>query len=883
MKNVIVTLLGLFCCQILFAQADIVSDTTFTTAYPVKLNSCRVLKDGRIACVGERTQGKDVKGFFLLVDPQNNHIEERIFGAFGRQGFTSLAQSDDDCLYLVGYKEVNSTAFGTQAWLMRLDENGKKMLSEQDFGGVGTDRFDKIVWLNNGTGIIAGRTAAQSEGNIWLHTINGITITPRPALGNGTIDNLVELLPTPDKDDIFWLCGNRKNGDYWFTQVSEQGVPVFADKKPKHKGSVSPLLHAAALLDNKLLLTGQIETKNGDNDVWWTTTSGINTEPNIQTIQGRESETPTAVCAIAPNKFWLSVATTTKSKGRGINTHSLRLFQSQKEEKTSVNSLPTNVNVQFLEKKNDGNYLVVGTANDGKSIRFTTFRYTESVVAAKSAPKLEFSDLRMEDKYSANPDGVLSPNERGVIKLKLKNTGDADMREGGQISVQEAQILRGVSIVTKTQYLPILTRGMEYSVSIAVKTSDILDAGNSKINIIVEEQGRQLLTIPFSIRSTSTSRATAGKEIHFQNPASGTREVRTQENTFKIKADVYSDNRVKTSTPTIYKTNVKLDDGKAKPIESKYVESSGRFTFSFETDLQLDTGRNVFYLKYEDTNSDSIVIYFEPEKPDLHILSIGVPYKDIKFTSKDARDFAQTVLGQKGNGFFNEVFVDTLLSERATETKQIERAFERLKNRFVKDNSDRRIKSKDYLIIFISSHGMIREDGRFALLPSDFEEESVVSSTIDYKDMLEKFIAPIDCKRFVFIDACHSGAGKRPTNSELSERLRLANLTTKGLVTFTSCSDKELSFEYKKGENGVFTAALLEVFKGKSVKMMDGSSLSADRDDGKKDDVITIKELTTFLTKRVPDLLHTENTILRQTPQCLLNNMPENMTLFIIK
>jgi hypothetical protein len=439
---------------------------------------------------------------------------------------------------------------------------------------------------------------------------------------------------------------------------------------------------------------------------------------------------------------------------------------------------------------------------------------------------------------------------------------------------------------------------MEKMVSIAVKTGEILDAGMSKITIIVEEQGRRLLTIPFAIRSTSTSRATVGKEIHLQNQMSATREVRTQENTFKIKADVYSDNRVKTATPTVYKTNVKLDDPKSKPVESDYVESSGRFKFSFETDVLLDTGRNVFYLKYEDTQSDSIIVYFEPEKPDLHVLSIGVPYKDIKFTSKDARDFAEAIKTQEANGFFNKVYIDTLLSKPMTETRPIQRAFESLKTRFKNEFKEKHIKPKDYLVIFISSHGMIREDGRFALLPSDFEDESVMTSTIDYKEMLDKFIAPIDCKRFVFIDACHSGAGKKPSNADMSERLRIANQTTKGLVTFASCSDKELSFEYKDGQNGVFTAALLEVFKGKAIKLRSGEELSADMTKNGTikttegttsaivkghDDVVTINELKTYLTLRVPDLLQYENAMLRQTPQCSLNEMSENMTLFIIK
>lgn len=889
------TLLYLLLLQsfLLFGQVDIVSDTVINTNYPVKLNQCIVTKDGRIACVGEQIQGNTVLGYFLLYNPKSADKEqgiiEKTFGGAGRHSFMSIAEADNGTFYIVGYFDSRLPATGVEGWIVQLDEDGISLLHDQKIGHAGDDRFEKITWLDNGTGIVVGYSASLPEGNVWLHTLESRNkIVNRLPFGGNIVGDIVNLMPIPDKSDMAWICGNtRRKSGVWMQQINYLGTQS-AFQEFKNRGKLS---QADALVSNRLLLAGDIKNNEENTDVWWLEASGLSKPTNIPKIDSNDTEIPTAVCALSPNKFWMAmrVEPLTK-KGRIKNIHNrIQFFRSGKIEISDDNFMSSDYRVGFLKYlPEDKAILAIGTATEGTRINFTKFKNNIPLTAAKGLTKVEISNPRL---HGTKQENTLMPGEIVSIKFEVKNTGDADMRADGHIIIKEEHLVQGVTISTKELYLLALLRGMTKTLSIPVRSAKDLEGGMSKIKIIIEEGGKEIASKTFDFKSSSImGTATAGKEIHFQNPAPTARETRVSESTYKIQAEVLTDNKIKKTSPTIYKGTYKVPDGKGKPVVTEPVLSSGRYRFNFDQDIELDSGRNVIYIEFEGVKSDSVIIFFEPSKPDLHILAIGVPDKDLKYTCKDARDFADSLVKQAGLGFFANVYIDTLVTAEKTTKQQIGNAFGKLRNRYIKENADRRIKPNDYLFIFISSHGVIREeDGKFALVPSDYDADLANNTTIDYKALIDENITRIECKRFIFIDACHSGAGKgkSPSNSELSRQIKIANSSTKGLITFTSCSSDESSYEHTK--NGVFTAALLEAFSGKPVKIKNNVELRIDMPQEPSNRLssgnswVSVKELTDFLKMRVPSLLSDIDPKQHQTPECLGVNIDENITLFIVK
>ena len=140
-------------------------------------------------------------------------------------------------------------------------------------------------------------------------------------------------------------------------------------------------------------------------------------------------------------------------------------------------------------------------------------------------------------------------------------------------------------------------------------------------------------------------------------------------------------------------------------------------------------------------------------------LAIGPSYKDLKFTQKDALDFVATMYQQRKNGFFGEVFIDTLLGVNATDDA-IYKRLESMLNQSQNLHHPQRIKSSDYVMVFYSGHGT-RIDNEFYLAPHGFTIGERYTSSVNYKDMVNKFISRFNCKSMLFIDACQSGSAEK--------------------------------------------------------------------------------------------------------------------------
>ena len=227
----------------------------------------------------------------------------------------------------------------------------------------------------------------------------------------------------------------------------------------------------------------------------------------------------------------------------------------------------------------------------------------------------------------------------------------------------------------------------------------------------------------------------------------------------------------------------------------------------------------------------SINIIQEDRKPNLHVLAIAPKYDrdnaydSLKYNDNDVQDFMRIMEQQKNNDLFNEVFLDIYTGKDSTETTQLNGAFEQFSKRFETEGVNQ-VLAKDVVVIFYSGHGTI-VDKQFCLVPSDYNAKTEKSTTVNYKDNVIHPLEQLKCHKFVFIDACHSGASgaKALYNPAINESLHLLHTSAKGLITIASCDKDEQSYENDNLQNGYFTYALIEAFEQKDSNRNTGLDL----------------------------------------------------------
>ncbi len=304
---------------------------------------------------------------------------------------------------------------------------------------------------------------------------------------------------------------------------------------------------------------------------------------------------------------------------------------------------------------------------------------------------------------------------------------------------------------------------------------------------------------------------------------------------------------------------------------------------TYSTKLTLNAAK-LYHVRVELTTSKGVVVSntmivrYDPERPNLHILSIGTTNKDLKYTAKDAYDFA-TTLDTLSKGLFKQVFTTTLTDSVLTTERGIRKAFKTIKDNFENPNVENRIFPKDYLVVFISSHGKTSEDKRFKLLPSDYNPSDGDDFAIDYQDVALNALDKIKCHKLVLIDACHSGAARGTKEMADSESLLKLSRAAIGTTTITSCRSDEQSYEDTEWENGAFTEALIEAFTNK--KCTDETGIfSSDGDNNHK---ITINEVYNFIKRRVPNLVKNQKTnrVTEQNPVLNESNLDMDVPIIV--
>ena len=223
-------------------------------------------------------------------------------------------------------------------------------------------------------------------------------------------------------------------------------------------------------------------------------------------------------------------------------------------------------------------------------------------------------------------------------------------------------------------------------------------------------------------------------------------------------------------------------------------------------------------------------------KPTLYVLAVGVskytnPELQLQFPAKDAIDFSQSMLKQKGLLYENvelRILTDELANAESIRTGlnwlQTETTF------------------RDVAMLYMAGHGVNNNVGDFFFVPVNADLNMINASCVGYREIKETIDA-VAGKILVFMDACHSGnvLGNNQRRAAMVSQA-IADLTDSenGAVVFTSSTGRQFSLENPEWNNGAFTKALVEGLNGKADLF------------GKE--TVTVKSLDSYVANRVKEL-----------------------------
>ena len=239
-------------------------------------------------------------------------------------------------------------------------------------------------------------------------------------------------------------------------------------------------------------------------------------------------------------------------------------------------------------------------------------------------------------------------------------------------------------------------------------------------------------------------------------------------------------------------------------------------------------------------------------KPTLYVLAIGVskylnPDLQLQFAAKDAIDFAQSMLLQKGLLYENVEL--RLLTDNRANAENIRDGLNWLQHE---------ITYRDVAMLYMAGHGINNNVGEFFFMPVNANLERLNATCVSYRE-IKGTIDAIPGKVLVFMDACHSGniLGNTQRAAMLSQAINDLTGVDNGAVVFTSSTGRQFSLENPDWDNGAFTKALVEGLSGEADLF------------GRQ--TITVKNLDLYITNRVKEL-----TGGRQSPTTIIpNSVPD--------
>jgi len=777
------------------------------------------------------------------LDKNGNELWRKSFGGKLWEELNDLTILPDGSILFCG--ETNSLGNGKQDfWLVKLNNNGF-LQWERTYGGREADIATSILPLFNG--------------NIWLAGSSLSLINKK-----GATKSAARIIEIDASGNLQWEAdyGGDNNEDINYLCQIHDGSVLFSGWTESNTQNIKDawMVRFPAPEMNRLLAKGNLRLK--ESKIWLNTPDGL-LKPGVQSYISFQLNNQEANLI---ENIRIDVNHIDGQKGIQINPS------------VYIQPLQPNVNKQINIPVTSGEN--IETKDNLLEIR---------VYSGSDLIKTVTGTIKSLNPKAATLRFVQTKTEKEGVDEFSPQTLTVEVQNDGDLPATEVQINfmlpKGILALSASE----VKLGIINSKSLKKATfrfQKTVQFEGNEVTIQINALDNQLTSISktvstrFDVITTSQS----SNIIVFNNPKASQKRTDWSNPTFKLEAMFgTTSNNLKLGDAVVKINGVipersKMDEEKLTP-PAAITQGNAMNFYDYENVISLLEGENRVLIELVTPNgviqSNEMIINYKPKQPNLHVLSIGIPHKDLKYTSIDAENFANVFQNQTGmDKVFNKIYVEKKNTRENTRNLDIRAAMEDLRRRYNTDLIGGKINREDVLILFISSHGKTDDNNDFKILASDYDAYGDVSN-IDYKRDILDILNQIDCKKFVFIDACHSGSAQ---GARLVNQARFAleeiNAAYPGLNVLTSSQVDELSYEDDSWGNGAFTEAILEAFSGK----ISANGLNPDPDGDK---IIRFGELYDFLQKRVPTMVM-EKKKSKQMPAKMSKGLGDNIPLFIL-
>lgn len=877
--------------------------------------SIAALPNGNFVLAGKTSSKGNGKsdGWVMYINDKGNPISEKVYGGADNDGFNVVATSDNGDVFLAGYVEQK----GIDLWLIKEVEG--KLVSDKKFSIGSIKNIKSGVADTEGGLVLVGDTKKSETTNkddIWVmkidKTANKIVFN-KPQGDEKTYEEASQIIKTSDGGYAVVGTTNKASGkkmNMWLLKLDVAGNRQW-DENYGDSDFEWGISVTQTITDHFILMGSAIVKDARAKQIYTVATDERGRESQHYYDGGKQDDEGRSIINLYDGSFGIFCYEISLLKGNGgkdvsffvskINepyvdpitpAESTFRFQNWKDaletqQETALSfdlvntssALIKNIQVRFIPpvseivvppisylgfmKRNETRHIVIPISTKAGLIEGEYRMKIQLMVDNKV-----FSESSRDIKIKKGKGKFVEINR---VPLAASDTELKFVIENPNASpTKELKILFTVpnelTPLNKTdfEHIPSIPAGKSKEMTLRLKNNTQGKILKEQITAELYENGTLLRDkVVFDIRHAGQgSNNLPTTRITWHNPdeyTSNIQNIETDKSKYIIQLNVDALEQLAHSDFKVYIDNV-LSEGKMDLADLPKAPGQVKtYLYRYSREIEFTEAKK-YQIRVElakgntSATSRTIIVKYDPERPNLHILSIGTTNSDLKYPSKDAKDFA-TTLKTQAKGLFKEIHTTTLADSSLTTFMGIRRAFRKLKDNYKNENAENRIFSKDYLVVFVSSHGKTSEDKSFKLLPSDYNTIDGDDIAIDYQEIVMKNLADINCHKLVFIDACHSGAAgsKAEVNSEALAKLVSA---ATGMTTITSCRSNEQSYEDPEWQNGAFTEALVEALT--NVKCTEGGqSFSSDTNN---DHIITIGEIYNFIKRRVPSLIKTQKT-----------------------
>jgi hypothetical protein len=588
-----------------------------------------------------------------------------------------------------------------------------------------------------------------------------------------------------------------------------------------------------------------------------------------------EANQNTALCVRFTNtsaRLLKNVQLKCKSSNPAIQPQTLTYLGVFRAKETKMVTIPIKTGVGLEDKQYDLNMeLFFGTTLVDKfPYKVTAKRLTVNCVSINGTPQ-----------YVSNSDGTTT------VQLTIDNQTTLPV---SGLNVK-TELPKGLIMVGENSFpLQSIPAGKNRVIDVKYRGEILTTLGTEKpkISCLLFKQGVLTDAVQVDIAPLRKASKSTGEFLTWISPDEDSRDIQNisvPKPKFDIVLKAFVNESVLREQFKLFVDETPVDGAKMDVVDlSSPSQQQQQYRQVFSTSIDLEPQKRYHIRidlqtsKGETVSSRTLIVKYSPEQPNLHVVSIGTSNTDLKYTAKDAANVASFFRIQT-NMPFKKIQVTERSDSARTDFKNFKRTINDLVKRYETTDHEQHIEEKDYLIVFVSSHGKTGADKQYKLLPSDYVTGDGDDFTIDYQADVMNQLDKIKCHKIVLIDACHSGLMNGAKSLIESEALFRISQAAVGTTVIASCRADELSYEDDAWQNGAFTKALLEAFSNQSCSDETGA-FSSDCDGDK---LITLGEVVQFIKRRVPKMVASQKRLTPQNPVIINNNLDNSIPLCVIK